>query len=506
MKTWSSVEEVNEHAQTIVGKKIKEVVKLETVQKYFEKPENKGWVGNAIESDVFLVPNNSRHEADIPYLNLEIKVTPVKKTRNGWSAKERLVLNIFDFNDEYKREFSNASFIEKATLMELVYYQHVVNVLPPEFEIKAATLFDLRELPEKDILIIKKDWEIIVNKIKEGKAEELSDSLTTYLGATTKGGKSESNMRKQPFSTAKAHQRSFTLKGAYMSQIARRILGKEKDEAESVISDISQLKEKTFEEVIIEKFEPFVGMNKENLGKKFNVRIPKTDDKASSAILARKMLNLNNDISKTEEFQKAGIAVKIVTYDATKKHKTLKTTEGLKLQVPGGRYDINPLEMINNTWEKSEIFEYLSEYKFLLVIFNKTSEGTFFKGVKFWNVPSKDLDTQVKNIWEKTKKIFQQGVELKYKELEKPTRTGKMYQVENNLPSESGEGTMFHIRPSSKYACYKEDLRYAMRLPIQSHWKNRPEGKEDELSDWYMTRQAWWFSASYMYEQIKEFF
>ena len=123
-KKWKSVEEVHNHAKKAVNKKIKDLTTQETVEKYYANTKNKGWIGNAIESDWFDVPNNSRKEADIPYLGLEIKVTPIKSTKKGWSAKERLVLNIFDFKDEYKREFKNASFIEKTDLTELLYYEY----------------------------------------------------------------------------------------------------------------------------------------------------------------------------------------------------------------------------------------------------------------------------------------------------------------------------------------------------------------------------------------------
>lgn len=190
-KIWGSVEEVHEHASKAVNKKIKDLVTNETVEKYYANTSNKGWIGNAIESDWFQVPNNSRKEADIPYLDLEIKVTPIRETKKGWSAKERLVLNIFDFNDEYKRKFLNASFIEKSNLIELLYYEYKKNVDSPNLKIKAATLFNFDDLPEEDLLIIEQDWNIIIDKIKEGKAEELSDSLTKYLGATTKGSKTE---------------------------------------------------------------------------------------------------------------------------------------------------------------------------------------------------------------------------------------------------------------------------------------------------------------------------
>lgn len=76
-------------------------------------------------------------------------------------------------------------------MIELLYYEYKKNVDSPNLKIKAATLFNFDDLPEEDLLIIEQDWNIIIDKIKEGKAEELSDSLTKYLGATTKGSKTE---------------------------------------------------------------------------------------------------------------------------------------------------------------------------------------------------------------------------------------------------------------------------------------------------------------------------
>src|SRR5690625_2783127 len=221
-KEWRSIEEVHLHAKKAVNKKVKEIVNPDTVANY--NPKNKGWVGNSIESDWFGIPNNSKKEADFPNLNLELKVTPIRHTKNGWSAKERLVLNIFDFHDEYKRTFDKASFIEKANLMELMYYEFIKVTNARKFCIKTVKIFNLRDLPEEDKLIIEQEWNLIIDKINEGKAEELSDSLTKYLRATTKGSKTEKNMTTQPFSDTKAHRRSFTLKGSYMTELARKIM------------------------------------------------------------------------------------------------------------------------------------------------------------------------------------------------------------------------------------------------------------------------------------------
>ncbi|MCY1573109.1 Sau3AI family type II restriction endonuclease [Staphylococcus pettenkoferi] len=508
-KRWKSVEEVHNHAKKAVNKKIKDLTTQETVEKYYANTKNKGWIGNAIESDWFDVPNNSRKEADIPYLGLEIKVTPIKSTKKGWSAKERLVLNIFDFKDEYKREFKNASFIEKTDLTELLYYEYIKDIASPELKIKAATLFDFNKLPKEDLLIIEQDWNIIIDKIKEGKAEELSDSLTKYLGATTKGGKSEKNLTAQPFSDKKAHRRAFTLKSAYMTELARKNMAATKNE--KLIKDTNLLKEYTLEDIVLNQFAQYVNLSKQELGEMFDITIPKKNDKASTKKIAKKMLNIKSDIENTDEFKKAGIAVKniVVTSNST----TCK--EGFKIIVPG-ESTIEPEEIINDTWEESSLREYLSSYKFLLVIFEDTGKDLIFRGAKFWSVPIEDLDGDIKETWLKTQSILSEGVSLEYERREKPTPKGKLYQVSNNLPGISS-GKILHVRPSAVLSSYYKNSN-AMRLPVKSNWKNKPKetdwvagtkpGKmpQNELTDYYMTKQMWWLNPKYMYKQISEFF
>jgi len=508
---WKSVEEVHNHGKLAVSKTIRELVKDETLQKYYKSRNNKGWVGNSVESDWFYIPNNSRKEADIPHLNLDIKVTPIKYTRNGWSAKERLTLNLFNFFDEHTRKFENASFLQKAPLIELLYYEYKKEVDSPDYVIKAANLLDIKNLPQEDLLIMEQDWNLIVQKIKEGKAEELSDSLTKHLGATTKGAKTESNQVEQPFSDNQAHKRAFTLKSAYMTSLAKKFMN-EIDNNEKLINSSHDLKRYTFEEIILRKFDPYIGKSKKELASIFNIKIPQNNDKASSSMLARKMLNLDGEIEGTEEFKKAGITAKILTIIPENK----KAKEHFKILIPG-ESSIEPSLILNQTWKYSSLREYLTTQQFLLVIYEKIGKDVFFKGVKFWRVNNEDLEGMIRDTWLKVKSIISKGVTLKYVKRNKPTKTGKLYEVHNNLPGIQSKSAL-HVRPSATTACYYNNPRLTMELPTPSKWINKPistdwvEGSKplnlpsEELTSNYMTKQAWWLNSDYMYSQVKEFF
>lgn len=521
--TWDNINDLHQHAKKAVDQPIKALIKDETTQKYYDKPSNKGWIGNSIESDWFGLANNSRKEADFADLGVELKVTPIRKTKNGWSAKERLVLNIFDFHDEHTRKFESASFLEKSNLIELMYYEFIEGVPSPDLYIKAATLFDLHNLPKEDLFIIRQDWHLIVNKIKNGKAEDLSDSLTKYLGATTKGSKTDKNMTTQPFSDKKAHRRSFTLKGSYMTEVARKIMTGNYEEVipgsfdaelsvadsasvyettrtkpERIIKNVDELKYLTFDEIILKQFLPYIGQKKEVLGRRFGVKIPKKNDKASSAIIAKKMLNLSGPIQDTEEFKKAGISVKVVTVDSKQlknpSHKR-KTTEAFKLQ-----NFFNFEEIVHEEWEDSQLYNYLSATQFLLIIFEKIDDDQIFKGAKFWHMPNSDLNGLVYETWIKAKKVINTGVQLTYK----PANSKKGYQVLNNLPS-MADDTILHVRPDSKFSSYKNSTD-SLKLPHPSTWKYRPNNLKNELTNEYMTKQAFWLNANYMYQQVKDLF
>ena len=77
----------------------------------------------------------------------------------------------------------------KARLILLVYYlyrQEIKNRL--DYKIDYVQLFSP---PEEDMKIIEHDFNVIKDKICAGKAHELSEGDTLYLGAATKAATSE---------------------------------------------------------------------------------------------------------------------------------------------------------------------------------------------------------------------------------------------------------------------------------------------------------------------------
>ena len=99
-------------------------------------------------------------------------------------------------------------------------YEHLAGKPKGDFKIDEAVLFSF---PEEDLAVIERDWETIMNKIRAGKAHELSEGDTLYLAACTKG-ETAASVRRQPFSEVPAKQRAYSLKASYMTQILRKYI------------------------------------------------------------------------------------------------------------------------------------------------------------------------------------------------------------------------------------------------------------------------------------------
>lgn len=118
---------------------------------------------------------------------------------------------MINFNKEVEQDFYKSHVWEKCKLMLLIYYfrdKAIKNNL--DYHIDYAKLF---EIPEKDMNIIINDYKIIIDKILQGKAHEISEGDTMYLGACTKGATAAKSLVSQRYNeNVKAKSRAFCLK------------------------------------------------------------------------------------------------------------------------------------------------------------------------------------------------------------------------------------------------------------------------------------------------------
>lgn len=440
-------------AKKLIGKSFYDFLPNE-----FKNYKGKGGLGQLVEKYYFGYKPNSDRDPDFKEAGVELKVTPYKKIKktkkNGipFSSKERLVLSIINFEEIVNEDFFTSSFLHKNNLLLLIFYLHDFDIKDKlNFIMNYAQLF---EYPEEDLQIIKQDWEKIVNKIRAGKAHELSEGDTMYLGACTKGSKKKDSYRVQPYCDIKAPQRAFSLKSSYMTHILRNYIIQNKPTYEPIIKDVSILEKQSFEDYVISQLSKYKGQDLDSLLDKFNVRRTSKDRAAQVAL---KILDVNSE--NASEFEKANIKVKTIRIENNGTIEQNMSFKNFKFK-----------EIIKERWETSTFRTMLEETKFFFVIYKFDENNTLrLHGGLFWNIPLSDLDGEVKKVWKNTVNTIKEGVEIQHKK-------GKIY---NNLPKKS-QSNICHVRPkgSNRENCYE-----------------LPDGRK-------LTKQCFWLNNTYILKQI----
>jgi DNA mismatch repair protein MutH len=326
-------------------------------------------------------------------------------------------------------------------------------------------LVDEWNFPSTDLEIIKKDWETIKQKIADGKAHELSEGDTFYLGACTKGANATS-VRKQPFSEIPAKQRAYSFKQGYVNHIIASIANEPSEFYGKLISSVAVAKKQTIEEIVISKFKPFYGKTEEEILTKLDLDLNKKA-KSFYANLTKAILGieLNKEI---EEFEKAEIQVKTVRL----KENNLPKED---ISFPTFKYE----ELVTEDWENSD-FKNILEHKFLFVFFQFENEKLVLRKVKFWNMPYSDL-VEVEKVWTRTQQIVAKG------EIVKGFKTDKNEKInrETNFPNKKFS-SISHVRPHAK------DASDTYPLPKQDKMT-----KENEY-----TKHCFWLNNSYVRDEI----
>lgn len=404
---------------------------------------NKGNLGQLIEEKFFHYSCNSDSRPDFSEAGVELKVTPYKKNKNGTlSAKERLILTMIDYFTVVNENFEESHVWNKSRLILLVYYLYQQDIKQNlDYKIGYTRLFTP---PEQDIKIIKHDYEIIVEKIKNGKAHELSEGDTLYLGATPKASTSK-DRRKQPFSDIPAKPRAFAFKNSYMTYVLNTYIVPGKQTYEPIIVGEAQ---DSFEDYVVNKIDSYRGQSVENLGLKFDVNLEKKP-KNLEAMLAYRMLGIKGNHA--EEFEKANIVIKTIRIGNNGKIKESMSFPTFKFK-----------ELISEKWEDSTFGNYLRETRFLFVVYKFDSDGALrLKGCQFWNIPYDDLENDVRHVWEKTVHVLKEGLKIQ-------VINGINY---NNFPKAS-ENRVCHVRPHAQNANDTYELPDGRRYPKQCFWLN----------------------------------
>lgn len=448
-----------DYAKLLEGKSLRQVCDAKVLGHYYS---GKGNFGQVLEKFYFNYTPNSNSEADFIKVGMELKSSPLKKLKNNeYRSKERLVLNIINYVNVVNQQFENSDFLKKNASILLVFYLHQAGLDILDYLIKVVGEWSF---PPTDLAIIKKDWETITNKIADGKAHELSEGDTFYLGACTKGANVLS-VRQQPFSEMPAKQRAYSFKQGYVNHIIASISGETKEIYGKIIPAVSVAKQETIEEIVISKVEPFYGKTVEEILQILKVKInPKA--KNFHANLTKTILGVSLE-KEIEEFEKAEIIVKTVRL----KDKDLPKED---ISFQAFKYE----EIVNEDWENSE-FKDILEHKFFFVFFQFEKDKLILRKIKFWNMPYSDL-LEVKKVWQNTKQVVMEGKIVKGI---KANKNGKLIRY-TCFPSKKFS-SISHVRPHANdsadtYPLPKKDkLTQKNEYTKHSFWLNNRYVKDE---------------------------
>ena len=355
----------------------------------YEPRRGKGGLGQMVENIYFLLETNNYPGADFSEAGMELKCTPLKKNKQDeYLIKERLVCNMINYCDVVKEDFEHSHFYLKCQLMLLLFYLHQSGSDNLDLEFIFSVLW---KLPEKDLLIIRHDYDVIIDKIKQGKAHELSEGDTMYLGACRKGQKGDSLME-QPFnSEIGAPRRAFSLKMAYMRTVLDFVVKSGKNavsnvaEAKSELVSTNALRAHSFDEILLSRFNPYLKMAFEKIAKLRNLDLS-NNPKSKFAMVANAIAASEKcaNVNRSEEFLKAGLTMKTIRVQANGIIKEAMSFE-----------NIDYLEVAEcEEWTDSRLYELYSS-RFLFVVFKEQNAGKedyILDDAFFWTMPQKDLE------------------------------------------------------------------------------------------------------------------
>lgn len=406
---------IEEYARKLIGKSLSQVNK-DIYNSRFNNKKSKGRLGQLVEEEYFQYKVNSKQEADFNEIEVELKVCPIKmikpkvnsnvlREKLGYSAKERIVLTIIDYFKLNNETWEDNSLMKKCKNLLLMFYINEKDVPKEELIFK---LINLWTPSNEDLKIIKRDWDIIVSKIKQGKAHEISEGDTMYLGACTKGNTAEKSKREQPNSDVLASQRAFSYKRSYVDFIIEELLEREeyrKVEKCKKLSDNNVI----FDEKIYALFNSLINKSILDIMKIYSINRQRKAKNFIRLIVDDVCKNIFGDkLDKFEEFKKANIEIKTILLKPNGVPKESMSFE-----------QIDYCEIVNEEWETSTIRDKFENKKHLWIIFKsrvnfkKQSElgldDIILNKVMFWNMPISDLNNSMYKVWKDTRNKVKEG-------------------------------------------------------------------------------------------------
>ena len=417
----TSIASIFKYSQKLIGHSLRELVSEEEQEASNLQGQGKGGLGQMIQELFFNIPLDSYSGPDFREAGMDLKASGLKKLASGeLQIKERLECGMIDYETVVSETFETSLFYIKCHIMLFIFYLYENGVSKWDLRYIFTVIW---KLPEKDLLIIKHDFEVIVDKIKRGEAHLLSEGDTEYLAASRKGQKGD-KPRRQPFSDILAPKRAFSLKPAYM----RTVLEYVKQQGKPAVSNMElvepveglvtaeELRSKSFEDIILDRFKPYYGMSYLEICDRLRVKPSKSKSRIATVanlIAANGLRSLkDNSVDNSEEFRKSGIRLKTITSFSNGRVKEHTSFENIDYEEI---YD-------EEEWLESRLYELFTS-RFLFVQFQQPDgekqkqfslDRLQLKRVFFWTMPPEDIDT-AEEYWQNIREhVLRNEIDPKY--------------------------------------------------------------------------------------------
>lgn len=363
-----------------------------------EDNAGKGRLGQMVERYFFGYEPNCNPTPDFEEAGVELKCTPLKELADkSLQIKERLVCSMIDYSEDPKCSFKESHVYLKCACMLILMYLHRSQVPVRHLKFLYSVLW---EIPEKDLLIMEQDYDKITAKIRCGKAHELSEGDTTYLGACRKGQKGDSDqyymLPSGIMGDVPAPKRAFSLKPQYMRTILDFIRKYGADAGVNTKALVEgygpglvskeELRKQSFENILLDRFKEYIGRSYEELCRLFGIE--ESSAKSKYALIANAILTLQGkrcgDVTKSDEFRKSGIRIKTIRLK-----KSGRPVEAMSFE------NINYFNILQeDDWYESRLYELFTS-RFLFIVFQDCGEGKEpdyrLHKAFFWTMPYEDL-------------------------------------------------------------------------------------------------------------------
>jgi DNA mismatch repair endonuclease MutH len=385
-------------------------------------------VGHAIEA-WFGIPRNAMPGPDFPAAGIELKAVPlVRGTNRQLRIKERTVVSLIDYETLAGETWVTASVRKKLKIL-FVFFEHLLGHPKSEFPIHSVILWEPRGEIEAQI---RRDWEAVRQKTRDGRAHELSEADGRILGPCTKGASSAS-LRRQPFSEVRAMSRAFALKPSFT--FALYVEPRVAPLDESDIAESATLSE------VRPAFQEFVGRTIESVANEMGVRPSKAKNHAARVV--RRAIDHSSPLP-AHEFRRIGPTIRVPRVDT-------KSLPYEAVSFPAFKH----IELVEEEWDDSALLSYVEHMLLIPVVGvdRTTPPASCVIGTPVYWEPTPEQMSTMSREWARFRDLIAAGRSA-------------------DLPTESQTHAL-HVRPHGRDATDRDPVPGGGTQIKRSFWLNR---------------------------------